>query len=107
MVALHILGYLLLAFGVYVCAFNFVVNLALPFWHRHRGTRCPYFSPAPLLGSFIVVALAFLLPLPAVVFWLLIAIALLDTGGIHMFAFSMLWHYFRPPGDTSTNDRNA
>lgn len=79
--------------GAFLCALNFYLSfLRYPLYRlRGRESEYRYVSGAPVLGSFLVVAL--LIP-PALPTWARIAglvLAAFDTGGLHWFIGVTAW----------------
>ena len=94
---LHLAGYGLLAIGGWLCALNFYLSfLRYPFC-RLFGQPHHWVSGIPVFGSLLVLPALCFLPLSALLFWLAVVLAVLDTGGLHWFAGIMFWHWLRPP----------
>ena len=90
-------GYGLLALGGFVCALNFYLSFLRYPLYRLDGLPFRWVSGLPLVGSLFVVLGLCWLPLPTWVFWLAVVLAGLDTGGLHWFVGSQLWHWLFPP----------
>lgn len=85
---------ILLILGALISTINVYTSFIRYPLHRLRGRSAESFkfvSGYPLFGSlFLWIAAPFLWNNPAL-FWPIIALSLLDTGGIHWFAYVMLW----------------
>ena len=92
-VFLDVIAYILFAIGAFVCCLNFYLSfLRFPFC-KLLGREYKWSSGIPVFGSlFLVIAVVMFHESPAL-FWSGIAVAILDTGGLHWFAGVMLWMY--------------
>jgi len=95
--------FLVLGLGSLVCATNFYLSyVRYPvFFLTGRKAEFQYVSGFPIVGSLIVTACLIFLQLPRWAVVAGIALALLDTGGIHWFLGSLLWHRMK---DKSTQN---
>lgn len=88
-----VVGYILFGLGGFFTALNFYLCfLRFPLHRAFGGTRESYqwASGIPLLGSLLLwISIPFLPSAPWM--WLAAGLSLLDTGGIHWFASTMLW----------------
>jgi hypothetical protein len=100
--SLSIMGSLLTAVGVAISCLNFYLSVVRYPLHRWRGkprSEFRWISGFPLLGSLGVVVGLVLMKLssglpPTLVVALALAIAVLDTGGLHWFVGSQVWRHF-------------
>jgi hypothetical protein len=77
--------------GAWISGWNFYVSfLRMPF-ARWRRREVRYESGAPLVGSLILVWFAAWHRAEPGWFWASLAIAVLDTGGLHWVLGSVLW----------------
>lgn len=91
---IKIVFFCFLGAGAFLCALNFYLSFMRFPLYRLRGRESEYrhVSGAPVLGSFLVVALLIPRALPT---WARIAglvLAALDTGGLHWFIGVTVWH---------------
>jgi hypothetical protein len=95
---MSIIAWLAFGFGAFLCVTNFYLSFLRYALHRLRGLSQESFrlvSGFPLVGSLLV---AFsLLALRSLPFMLPVGIALIaiDTGGIHWFIGTMIYHSVR------------
>ena len=75
----------------WVCLFNFFLSFIRMPWNRWRGRDVRWSSGVPLFGSAFLLWFAIWHSDSPIWFWSSIAIALLDTGGLHWFASTMFW----------------
>ena len=83
--------------------FNLYTSFLRPWMYRRAHgdyTRYQYVSGAPALGSILIAIAAFFLPSASWVGGALLALYLMDPGGIHVAAFAMLRECFT---DTEKN----
>ena len=84
-----------LGFGSLICAINFYLSfLRYPVFLRGEGKKEEYrhASGFPLVGSALVAAALVFGDFDHWIFWSGIVVALLDTGGIHSFLATVVWH---------------
>lgn len=92
---LTVLGFTLLGVGAFISLINFYQTfLRFPLYRVRGGARERYqwVSPVPMIGSALLVISAILLRDSTLWVIVAMAIAILDTGGIHWFVFWMIWH---------------
>jgi len=92
MLLLKIVGWAFLGLGGFICVLNFFLSFLRHRLYRMRGREAEYrcVSGFPFLGTCLVVySLFFALPLWAKITG--IVVALLDTGGPHWFASSLVY----------------
>src|SRR5579862_3719152 len=93
---LDVLAYALFAIGGSVSCMNFYLSFLRYPLRRLSGREYKWVSGVPLVGSLLLVIAAAMLHNSFLLFWGGIAVALLDTGGLHWFLGVMLWmHLFR------------
>ena len=86
--------------GGFLCALNFYLSFLRYALYSLRGRKGEYryVSGVPLLGSFLVVALLIPLELPNCARIAGVALAALDTGGLHWFIGTMAWQAMKKSG---------
>ena len=93
MIVLAVLAYVLFALGTFLCCLNFYLSFLRYPLCKLLGREYKWVSGIPVFGSLLVVIAVPVLHESPVLFWSGITIALLDTGGLHWFAGTMLWMY--------------
>jgi hypothetical protein len=92
-----IVGYALFAAGALICSANVYVSFFRYPLHRLLGWEYKWVSGIPVFGSLLVASALPLFHESTLLFRGGAALAVLDTGGLHWFAASMLWMLvFRP-----------
>jgi hypothetical protein len=87
-----VFGYILFALGALISCLNFYLSFLRYPLYRLLGREYRWESGLPLFGSlFLVVAVVLLRESPGF-FWGGLALALLDTGGLHWFLAVIIWH---------------
>jgi hypothetical protein len=90
-----VLGYLAFGFGASISLLNFYLSWIRVPLLRGLGRSPRWVSGFPIIGSLLLVISAVLLrDWPRIAFSAL-ALAALDTGGIHCFVGRQLWHALR------------
>ncbi len=90
----QILTYTVLVLGSLICLLNFYLSfLRYPLFLQRGGKKEEYrhSSGFPLIGSALVAASLIFGKFDLWVIWSGVAIALIDTGGIHSFIATMAW----------------
>src|SRR5262245_36615181 len=100
---IELFGYVLLALGMVIVCFNSCLNLRFIF---HRFLKPPYkhISGIPVFRTLFLVCPMDFLTRSVVAYWSALLIALLDTGGLHFFFITMIWHEGVLPGHISVSD---
>lgn len=101
-----LLEYLPFFFGAWVCGFNFYLDCVRDRLAHRRAYKLHRMSATPLLGSFILAWFAAWHFHEPVWFWLSVAIATLDTGGLHCLLGMIVWFeviHLRLRGKTEPN----
>ncbi len=93
--AMNIFAYCLFGAGAFVSILNFYLSFIQPAIYRLRHREYRVVSGLPLIGSLLLVVSFFCFssghPLRSVA----LIVALLDTGGIHWFCGTILYHWVR------------
>jgi hypothetical protein len=84
-----------LGLGAVIAITNFYLSFLRYPICRMRGCPFTWKSGVPLLGSVLLVFGAFLAQSRPALFWLCLAVALIDTGGPHWFVGTMLWNRYQ------------
>lgn len=96
---MQILAFFLCGLGAFITTINFYLSfLRFPLHLLRGGTRASYrwTSAIPLVGSMSLwIGAALIHRSSPVLMWLAIAVSVLDTGGLHWFVASMIYHHFR------------
>jgi hypothetical protein len=92
---MYILACCLFVVGAFMSILNFHLSFVRPLICRLRRRECRFISGFPLLGSLLLVISFFCFPAEQAMRWVALAIALFDTGGIHWFGGTMLYHSLR------------
>ena len=90
-----ILAYCLFVVGAFVSVLNFHLSFIRPLVCRLRRRECRFVSGLPVVGSLLLVISFFCFPSEDALRWVALLVALLDTGGIHWFCGTMLYHGLR------------
>jgi hypothetical protein len=82
--------------GLLICALNFFLSFLQILRLRMTGgkSQCRFISGLPLIGSLFTTAALMFLRGPRWVWISGVILAVLDTGGIHWFFGSMVWHQY-------------
>lgn len=92
--------YILLVIGCFISLLNFYLSFVRYLIFRWRGGSANdyhWISGYPLVGSILVVLSLLLMPASFWLLWFGIVCAVLDTGGLHWFAGTMLVSAVRGP----------
>jgi hypothetical protein len=89
---MQILAYSLFAAGALVSLLNFHLSFVLPIIEHLRKREARFISGIPLFGSLLLMISFFCLPADNMLKWPALVIALLDTGGLHWFCDTLLYH---------------
>ena len=91
---MKIAGFVVLAVGGFICGLNFYLSYIRYLLFRLAGRRAEFrfISGVPIVGSLIVILSLVGFHLPRWAWIVGIALAALDTGGIHWFVGSVAWH---------------
>jgi len=91
---MNALRFVLLAVGGFVCALNVYLSYIRYLLFRLAGRRAEYrfISGVPIVGSLAVIVTLVCFQFPGWALIVGIVLAALDTGGLHWFAGSMVWH---------------
>ncbi len=88
---LTILGYLAFALGAFLSLLNFYLSFVRVPLLRALGRPSGFVSGFPLVGSLLLVTSAVLLWRAWRLAYTALAVAALDTGGLHWFLGVLLW----------------
>jgi hypothetical protein len=86
-----IIGYLAFALGAFLSLLNFYLSFVRVPLRRALGRPSRFVSGFPLVGSLLLVASAVLLWRARWLAFTALAVAALDTGGLHWFLGVLLW----------------
>ena len=102
---IRILVFFFFSVGAFICAMNFYLSFVRYRLYRLSGSKgeSRNISGVPFLGSFLVVVLLLPLELPMWARIAALALAALDTGGLHWFIGIMVWPAAKKPGASSNN----
>jgi len=90
-----ILAYILFAMGAFVSVYNFCLSFIRGLICQMRHQEYRHISGFPLVGSLLLIVSFFCFSSGHTLRWAALIVALFDTGGIHWFCFSMLYHALR------------
>jgi hypothetical protein len=102
-----ILAYCLFSVGAFVSVLNFHLSFIRPLICRLRRQEYRFISGFPLVGSLLLIVSFFCFPADHAVRWTALVIAVFDTGGIHWFCGTLLYHSLRGRQTQSGGDRVA
>src|SRR5437016_13188472 len=104
---MHILAYCLFGLGGFVSILNFYLSFIRPLVCRLRHRECRFISGFPLVGSVLLLVSFFCFPSGQALRWAALVVGLFDTGGIHWFCGTMLYHALRGRASQTGGNRVA